>query len=478
VYTQAVFKKVVTFALLSHTLLVAAPVSLQEAENVALNWFRYATGHKTRIKHHARILGSSVGEKPAYRIIELEPRGWVIVASDDVVAPVLGYGETAIDAQRLPPSVAQWLSGIDREIKSVIAADRNGTLMPLGSGGTNTLSWRQLRQAPETFASLPIRRPLGAGGVHPGKEPLLWKGTGSDLAGIRWNQAPYYNAKTPADTNGPDGHTLTGCVATAMGQVMRYYEHPTSGWGSFGYTDPHYGYQWVDFSSANYRWNEMPFALDANSTSEQIDAVSTLLYHLGVSVAMEYSTYSSNAYYYQPDNDPSAIKALTTYFDYPNAVYATRVSYYTDGSKVIHYSWSEWEELLKSALDQNDPVLYAGTGSLGGHAFVMDGYRTDGTYHINWGYGGVANGWYRLSSLKFTSQSGDEYDFTNDQQAIFLNVNGSIDVAAYEPPEGDEFGPGGGCTYNPQGTGVDILMVLMLLLAAIYPLGRRYLTAD
>jgi hypothetical protein len=479
VFLHPFFKKIAVFFLAGYGMVFAAPVSLQEAQNVAQNWFRYATGQKTRIKPRTeRSLGQSSAHQSAYRIIELELRGWVIVASDDAVEPILGYGETPIDARKLPASVAHWLDGIDREIKSVINADRSGTHTPLGARSTSPLSWQQLRQAPKTFDRLLIRRPLGAGGAHPGKTPLLWKGAGSDLSGIRWAQAPYYNAKTPNDSRGPGGHTLTGCVATAMGQVMRYYKRPTTGWGSFGYSDPNYGYQWVDFSAADYRWDEMPFALDEHSTSDQIDAVATLLYHLGVSVAMEYSTTSSNAYYYQPNDDPSAVEALRTYFGYVNAAYAERVSYFTDGSRQINYDWDDWEELLKSALDQGDPILYAGTGSIGGHAFVMDGYSTDGTYHINWGYGGEANGWYRLSSLKFVNQSGAEYDFTNHQQAIFLNENGSVDVSAYEPPDGDpDFDVGGGCTYNPRAKGMDALMLLMVLMAMIYPLRRRYLTA-
>jgi hypothetical protein len=323
-------------------------------------------------------------------------------------------------------------------------------------------------------------------------------GQGSDEKGIRWGQAAFcnsestcnsakanYNAKTPDDTRGIGGHALVGCVATAMGQVMRYYGEPIQGEGFFRYYDNSYGWLYANFGETIYQWSSMPYELDESSTPDEVNAVSTLLYHTGVSVEMEYGANASNAYYYQPNDKPSAVKALKTYFGYTNAVYAERVSALRDGSVRTNYGWEEWEEILKSSLDAGDPILYGGTGT-GGHAFVMDGYRTDGTYHINWGYNGVANGWYRLSSLGF-NRNGYEYDFSNNQQAVFLNRKGTVEVDSYDSTYDSDYDPdydpdldpefGGGCTYNPHAVGMDGLMLLMIVLALVYPFGRRYLTA-
>ncbi len=203
----------------------------------------------------------------------------------------------------------------------------------------------------------------------------------------QWNQGDPYNRKTPKI--GKDS-TLTGCVATAMGIVMKYHEYPAKAVNPPAKNTYKVGDNEVSatITYGAYDWDNM---LDTytkgNYTDAQADAVATLLFHCGVNVEMEYGTDASAA------NNMLSAKALRDVFGYsPEIRFLCREA----------YRWKEWKAMLREELDNGYPVLYDGVDSSedgGGHAFVCDGYDEKDYYHINWGWGGYANGYFALNLL-------------------------------------------------------------------------------
>ncbi len=411
----------------------AAPVSLKDAQNVALNWMSRTTGKYFSVNEHTKSLSSSqtstknsVFGASTYRIIQLKPRGWVIVSSDDSAWPVIGYGQSRIDPSNVPPQFAEWMQGVDRKIKSAVRSNKKApSQAKLGSSGDKLRSlWATLRQDP-SISQKPLGssgKKLSAGGPYV-VEPLLWEGGNGEESGIRWDQGKYYNYKCPADSSAPPeagGHVFAGCVATAVGQVLRHYKRPTVGKGSHGYQDYNYGWQYANFGDTVYNWSNMPFKLDENSSSDEVEDVAKLLYHIGVAVEMEYGIKGSNASYI---GEHGAAYALKNYFGFGKAKAELK----------SNYSDQRWERLIKTSLKDGNPVLYGGLDPnppYGGHAFVLDGYTNDGYYHFNWGFSGLYNGNFLLSHLVFTVTdshgNSEEWNFTDEQRAIFMKGTYSI----------------------------------------------------
>ncbi len=426
--------------------LEAAPVGLDTAQNVARNWMHRRTGKVYTLDTSRQTLGRAVsGDKtPTYRIIKLKPQGWVIVAGDDRIDPVLAYGESKIDPGALPPAMRDWMQNIDRVLTKHLSAKPSPKL----AASTQTIlsKWARLNQANRSLSVRTAPSKLGA--TSNSIQPLLWLGGVREEDGIRWSQEQYYNAQCPEDNNSIDQsrHALVGCVATAMGQVMRYYAsvgEPMTGSGSFGYEHSiqegfqhDYGWLSADFGSTSYDWDNMPTRLDENSSDESIDAVATLLYHLGVSVRMDYGNGNDDAgsqsYYHDPDNGPAADTAMRKYFGFGQAVWKSKDGCYTD---------AKWETMLKDAIETNNPILYGGLlpgGYNGGHAFVLDGY-SGSLFHVNWGWNGEGNGYFPLNILEYKNQG----DYSCCPQAIFpkgILGDDACDMSEVGFQEGDDDG--------------------------------------
>lgn len=197
-----------------------------------------------------------------------------------------------------------------------------------------------------------------------------------------WDQDEYYNILCPSDSEGQGNHVLTGCVATAMAQVMRYWEYPAQGTGSHSYSCD-YGTLSADFGNSTYHYDMMPDRLSAGTPAAQVQEVAKLIYHCGVSVDMDYGPESSGSYLSLSPN------ALHTYFGYGMSSYIHK----------NQYSASSWNDIIKNQLDSLRPVLYRGQSDAGGHAFVCDGYDDQDYFHFNWGWNGSNNGYYLLSGL-------------------------------------------------------------------------------
>ena len=228
--------------------------------------------------------------------------------------------------------------------------------------------------------------------MHPEqrKAPTRSQTTVEPLLTSCWGQGCYHNEACPIDNNGPCQHVEAGCVAIAMAQIMYYHKSPSKGKGTLTYACPPYGNLSADFENTYYQWGSM-----ADKLHESNSAVATLVFHCGVSVKMKYSSNGSGAF------SQSVPDALQSYFLYPAASYVSRGNYDDE----------QWQRIIRNDLDRHYPVYYAGKSSLGNHAFVCDGYDGNGKFHFNFGWDGVADGYYTFNS---------PYGFS-DNQAIVHN---------------------------------------------------------
>lgn len=293
-------------------------------------------------------------------------KGYMIVSADDTAAPILGYADNGtFDADNMPANMKAFLEDYKTEMTW---AAKNGI-------STYATTTRATRSA---------------------IAPLL-KTT--------WDQGHPYNLLCPSD-NG--GKCYTGCVATAIAQIMNYHKWPTKGIGSNTYTPEGFSKSvTADFGATTYDWDNMLNTYTGNETDTQKNAVATLMYHCGVASFMDYSSSGSGtiaAY---------AMMALINNFNYDKSlVYHPRVCFKMD----------EWEELIYNNLANIGPVYYDGVNDEGGHAFVCDGYK-DGYFHINWGWSGMSDGYFRLSALDPEVQgAGGSSSGYNIEQGALLNI--------------------------------------------------------
>lgn len=283
--------------------------------------------------------------------------GFAIISGEDRVRPVLGYShEGSFDPDNLPRNLRGMLASYREQITQAVSRDIEAT-EEVAAEWSNILS----SAMPKTRATT--------------------------MATAKWNQADPYNRKAPKI--GKDS-TMTGCVATAMGIVMKYHEYPAAAVNPPEKNTYTVGDDEVSatITYGAYDWDNMLDSYTAGSyTDTQADAVATLLFHCGVNVEMIYGTESSSA------NNKLAAKALRDVFGYsPEIRYLCREA----------YRWKEWKAMLREELDSGYPVLYDGYDSSddgGGHAFVCDGYDENDYYHINWGWGGYADGYFALNLL-------------------------------------------------------------------------------
>lgn len=218
------------------------------------------------------------------------------------------------------------------------------------------------------------------------------------LLTTEWNQGVYYNQYCPNDPAGPDDRCVTGCVATALGQLMNYFRWPQSGIGQYTSEDTVYGTLTVDYSAAKYNFNEMSIKLN-----RQNDATANLIYNIGVSVDMHYGPDGSGM------TNHKAAHTMKTFFQYGDtAAYAFRDD----------VNW-DWDSMLVSYLSRGIPLYYAGWGDtnyVSGHAFIVDGHQDSTYFHFNWGWGGSWDGYFYIDEL---NPSGA--DFTLMHEAV-VNV--------------------------------------------------------
>ena len=323
-------------------------------------------------------------------------QGFVVMSADDCVKPILGYSLTGyFSIKDMPLNVYDWLQDYNNEIQYVMENH------PAPSPEIRQL-WKDLKDGKSNAATTTII-------VNPLVQ-TQWDQNGNWFYyGGQWHYVDLYNTLCPYDSNAGE-LTVTGCVATAMAQIMKYWNFPSKGIGSHSYTPtnrPELGEQFANFGTTTYAWNNMPDALNNNSTEVQKNAVALLMYHCGVAVNMEYDIAANGGSGASSSDIPNA---LYGYFGYKTSTYLEKSS----------YSNSQWISMLKSELDASRPVEYNGRGT-GGHAFVCDGYDSNNNFHFNWGWAGANDGFYSLTSLVPGSggSGGSNYNFTNNQSAVF-----------------------------------------------------------
>ena len=337
-------------------------------ESMARQTAKAFSDTKSSLKGEAMSL---VSAESVY-IYNIGNQGFVVVSGDKVLPPILGYSTEGVfptlgDA---PDHVLFWL----RHYEAMIEFAHEKGLQPEPS---ILEAWEK--------ASLGTFGERSASSIDP-------------IITTHWDQGCYYNEYCPYtggtgwwDDGGPCGHAYAGCVACAMAQVMKYWNHPAQGFGSHSYTHSTYGVQSADFGNTTYHWNQMPSEIYNHN-----DAIATLMYHCGVSVNMNYGPGGSGA-------QSSAVEtALRSYFGYCGARYREK-------SK---YDQNTWIAMLKAELDLLHPMYYSGSSSSAGHAFVCDGYDDNDLFHFNFGWSGGGDSFYSL------------YDVNgyNANQAVVMNI--------------------------------------------------------
>lgn len=271
--------------------------------------------------------------------------GFVIVSPDDRTAPVLAYATAGhLDPETMPEAMRDWFQEYASQLAYLAAH-------PFSVGG----------------GSVAASTPLTAADDEPtAKNPI------SALLTTMWNQFAPYNRLCPTTDKGD--RCVTGCVATAMAQVMRFHQWPDSTAATIpGYVTAS-NHLTIDSIPAGLAldWQNMTDIYQGDESEEQLAAISSLMLAAGASVTMDYGTKKSDALF------KSVPAALQTYFNY-----SPRIHYEYRGN----YSIDDWEQLIYTELLAGRPILYQGRSSGGGHAFVVDGYSSNGYFHINWGWG-------------------------------------------------------------------------------------------
>jgi len=292
-----------------------------------------------------------------YYVFNIDGGGFVIISASEKTVPVIGYSfEGKYGEGNMPCNFRAWM---DQYSMQITEANLSKRAVP----EYITREWKRLED--------------------PDFKPMNQQNNISVLPLItsNWNQDVPYNELCPADPAGPGGHTYAGCVATALGQLMYFYRFPQQGMGSYSYEHPVYGTISANFDTTTYQWNGM-----SNSINSTNLPIATLLYHLGVSVDMDYGPDGSGMWNHK------AAYSLKTYFKYcPETEYIFRDS-----------TTLNWDSILITNLNAGKPLYYAGwegVGSPNGHAFVCDGYQDTAYFHFNWGWSGSYNGYFYLNQL-------------------------------------------------------------------------------
>lgn len=294
--------------------------------------------------------------QPNLYIYNVEGGGFVIVSASKNMKPVLAYSVRHSYDGEIPETA--WYF-IENYSKNVDYCDENDVMMAGADVEWNLLENNELPAAKNSKTVNPMIQTL-------------------------WNQDYPYNYYAPECYNYWTGnHCYAGCVACAMSQIMKYWDHPVHGQGSHSYIHGTYGEQSANFGATTYNWAIMPNSLGSQA-NDAAKAVALLMYHCGVSVNMNFGPDGSGAY------SKDVETAMRQYFGYCAASYQER-SKYTE---------EEWIALLKSELDKSQPVYFSGTSdSGGGHAIVCDGYDAYDYFSFNLGWSGSGNDYYSINDV-------------------------------------------------------------------------------
>ena len=331
---------------------------------------------------------------PAIYFFAYPEGGYVMVAGSDCMAPIIGYGEGKFDTTMLNPNMMYVLSGY---VNAIV-------------GMQNTKSAGSPLIAEEWSKLLEQRLP------YFGTQKLM-----RTLTKSKWSQDYPYNSMCPTVSG---QRCVTGCVATAMAQVLYYWQYPLTGKGQLLYFLSNIGNISVDFSQSRYQYNLMGNDMTSETNQDAIDAVGKLNYDCGVSVRMMYSPDGSGAYTEQ--NLPYALRNFFSYDKNLAVIHREYVPFYNN-TETPNHGDTLWADTIKNEIMSKRPVIFCGADPRGseagsdgaGHAWVVDGYNTsNGFFRMNWGWGYVnSTCWMNMIT---SNLSGGGYNFSINHEAYLF----------------------------------------------------------
>ena len=342
---------------------------------------------------------------PAVFVFNSTDERFVLVSAEDNARAVLGYSdEGTFDANNIPENMQFWLKMYADEMRSATEAKgkvnrREVIKHPKNQQIFRGPRWRKVMKREAEEEAYPTIAPL--------------------LGETIWGQGEPFNNMCPQIGN---ERAVTGCVATALSQIMYIHKYPTKGIGSHSYKTETEGLTVsANFGNTTYDWANMIPNYNKSYTSAQADAVATLMFHAGVAADMDYTVDGSGAV------SSIALVGLTNYFGYDKAINVLPKDFLKEETTL---------QTIASDLQAGRPVYISGsTVNQEGHAFVCDGMQSDGYLHINWGWNGMADGYFAISALapevQGTGGSASNLAFT-ERVDVYTNI---------KPNEGGEAMP-------------------------------------
>ena len=349
-------------SLFSIILAVAAPVDEQKARQLASDFLSNMSPRGTRSGNAEltrAVTGVADGNDAAIYVFNSD-NSFVIISADDRTPAVLGYSDHGVyDMKKAPDGLKAMLGWLQASVRNYSTT-------------------------------------RGEVSIHDAIKPLLT---------TKWNQHSPYNLLCPYDAEN-DALSVTGCVATAMAQIMKYHEWPSA-----------------------YDWSLMKDEYDSGDESAAAQEVAKVMKDAGASVYMKYSANGSFA------NADGISEAFRNTFGYSISTELVSRAYFTA---------QEWDELIYSNLENKMPVYYGGTaididdskgylqGVEAGHGFVVDGYDGKGLYHVNWGWGGLSDGFFLLSLLDPDNQGAGG---TSGSEGYTIRASAIVGIKPVKPTE-------------------------------------------
>lgn len=348
--------------------------ALSISESFISNYFTYTTKIES-LTTYGTI------EQPLIYIVNLSPEGWILVSGNKGASPIIGYSyedRFVFPEENTKNPAYNWL---------VQSSDQVEDLYTYPAKSENHL-WTDGFDSEQTKSAKSV----------------------SPLIKVNWGQGSGYNQYCPSDLEGPDGKALVGCVAVSMAQALTVFEEPEQGIGSNSYTHPIIGTIENDYTESFYKWDSM-----LSSAPNKHSAL--LLYDCATAVDMDFGGTSSSA------TTSRAGGAIMDYFGgADNIVYLTKSD----------YGYLVWEEMIIEELESGRPLIYRGRHDDGGHAFNVDGVSITSSnyFHLNWGWYGNYNGYYRLHELNPGSRTYNLYQaaiFNIQPQSAIVGIKDELD---------------------------------------------------
>ncbi len=327
-----------------------------EASDFAKAYYRQVLMNDAEISNIEPIVVN--GTTTCYAV-NFSGEGWMLVAADKKIDPIIGYSEEGrFDVNDMPPMMNSFLGMFADDIELKEISEENV------SGKWDTSSFRPVNKSASTSV-----------------EPLIK---------VNWNQSGKYRQYCPS--NSTSGEAIVGCVAVGMAQAMTVYRYPSRPQGYHSYKSRNYGTLSIDYDKEDkYNWDLII------SGAEDKKYCARLLYQCGVSVDMDYDSDGSGVTYMGVV--PRALKEI---FGYSNKVHNELMEKYTV---------EKWTSMLKEELSMGRPLIYSGYSTSGGHCFNVDGYNESGLFHFNWGWAGSGNGYFAITSHTYNTGQRCVFDF-------------------------------------------------------------------